>query len=72
MLAITPKQTRRLMRLLHLAVAVVAGLVIYLPLIPAETARLVLAVGVIPLLALSGVGLWQQARLRRLISGRPA
>lgn len=61
---------RRAVRLLHVAAAFALGTFLYSPLIDATWAARVLQVGVFPAMALSGVVMWQQARLRRLLAGR--
>lgn len=70
MAAMSMKRLRAGLRATHVVVAVVLAVCVYaVPLVSAQTARTVVAVG-IPLLALSGIGLWRQAALRRLMNGR--
>ena len=61
---------RRAVRLLHIAAACALGTYLYSPLIDAIWAARVLQIGVFPAMALSGVAMWQQARLRRLLGAR--
>lgn len=66
-----PRSVRRLSRAIHLVLAALGGVAVYArPLLEATTARNVLAFVVFPLLALSGVVMWQQAALRRRFTGR--
>ena len=59
------KQIRDLQRVIHLATALALGACIYLPLgTPPQVAAL-LKFGVIPVLAVSGLLMWQWTRLRR-------
>lgn len=71
-MTLTPRQTRQALRGLHIAVGVLAVVVTYLPLVPADVARLVLAAAVMPLLGLSGAGMATQARLRKALRSRRA
>ena len=57
-------------RLLHIAAACALGTYLYSPLIDATWAARVLQIGVFPAMALSGLAMWQQARLRRWLGGR--
>lgn len=69
----TRRQFRTMTRAIHLIAAAVAAFVVYAPaVVSADTARTVLAFVVIPLLSLSGLVVWQQARLRRLFKGSSA
>lgn len=61
---------RRVVRLLHLAAACALGTYLYSPLIDATWAARVLQVGVFPAMAVSGLVMWQQARLRRWLGAR--
>lgn len=67
---ISQHRLRSLTRTIHLVAALVAVVAVYLPVWSADTARLVLAAVVLPLLALSGLVLWQQARVRRILRSR--
>lgn len=63
-------QLRKLLRAVHVIAAVVAALAVYVPVIPADASRLVLAAVVVPLLALSGLLMAKQATIRRFFSRR--
>jgi hypothetical protein len=62
----TPRSTRALLRTVHLALGLCVGAVIYLP--PGWTEQLRLALGllVVPTVAVTGLAMWQQPRLRRI------
>ncbi len=64
------RRTRQAIRVLHLAIGVALGLLVYLPVSWSGGLKTVLMVAGLPLAVLSGVLLWQQGRLRRLL-GRP-
>lgn len=61
---------RRAVRLLHITAACALGTYLYSPLIDVTWAARVLQIGVFPAMALSGLAMWQQARLRRWLGGR--
>jgi high-affinity Fe2+/Pb2+ permease len=61
---------RRAVRLLHVAAACALGTYLYSPLIDATWAARVLQIGVFPAMAVSGLAMWQQARLRRWLGAR--
>lgn len=62
----TPRSQRTLLRVLHLVLGACVGAVIYLPPTWVELLRLALGIVVVPALALTGLLMWQQARVRRL------
>lgn len=65
-----PRTWRTTLRAAHLAIAAIAGAAVYaLPLVSAEAARVVVIVA-IPLLMLTGLGLWKQAQLRKALARR--
>lgn len=66
----SPAKLRAIVRSVHVAIAAIAALAIYVPQVPAETARLVLAAGALPLMALSGLFMAKQAALSRLVGRR--
>lgn len=68
----SPARQRRLLRLVHLAGAGVVGTVVYAPDPVADALRPWAQVVVVPALTLTGVALWQQARLRRAWRGAVA
>ena len=71
-----PRQVRRVMRAVHLLAAIGSAFLVYAgPLVSANTARDVLAFAIVPALLVSGLVMWQQAALRKLLgrrSGRSA
>lgn len=62
-----PRALRRLILSAHLVLGAVLGAVVYLPAAWTEPLRLLLGVLVVPGSALTGLVLWQGARLRRLL-----
>lgn len=64
-----PGQIRQLLRAVHLVLAVVAGIAIYAPVVPDQSARLTVAIAV-PILAITGVAMWKQAKLHALLKRR--
>ena len=66
----TPRTILLLLRSGHVALGVILGTAVYLPTAWAEPLRPLLAVAVVPVLAVTGLAMWQQARLRRLLSSR--
>lgn len=67
-----PAALRRVLRVLHLLTAAAIGTYLYSPLIDAAWAAAALQWGVFPLMAASGLAMWQQARLARALGGRRA
>jgi hypothetical protein len=63
----SPRRQRSALRATHLAVGLLLGTSVYLPVHyeVAEWLRLFLAVLGVPLVTLTGVWMWQQARVRR-------
>jgi formate hydrogenlyase subunit 3/multisubunit Na+/H+ antiporter MnhD subunit len=66
------RRVRALLRALHLAVGVLLAVYVYLPeTFPGrEAARWFLMVGGIPLIGLSGLVIWKQAAIGRLLTRR--
>ncbi|QIK73653.1 hypothetical protein G7070_17020 [Propioniciclava coleopterorum] len=62
----TPRTVRTLLRFLHLALGACVAASLYLPLAWVSPLRPALGIAVVPLVVLTGLALWQQARLRRL------
>ena len=60
------KMTRTILRSTHLVMAFLIGLFIYSPARENETFVLLVQVAVVPAALLTGVWMWQQARVRRL------
>jgi hypothetical protein len=67
----SPARRRAIARWIHLAAAALLGTFVYAPAIVADPLRLLLQVVVIPAATLTGVYLWKQAAIRRLLR-RPA
>ena len=68
------KRTRDRQRVAHLLTGALVIIYIYLPLSPDSPVQAGVRWVVLPLLALSGIGMWQWPRLRRLArqrAGRP-
>jgi hypothetical protein len=62
----TPSSVRKLVRTVHLVVAVALGTYVYVPpSVPTGLLRDALMYVGVPLATLSGLYLWQQARVRR-------
>lgn len=68
-MGLTGRQQRNVLRVVHLVLAAVLGVYLYSPLGDVSVVRLSLQVVVFPLFVISGVWMWQQARVRRLLSG---
>ena len=68
----TNKQTRDVQRWVHLGFAVALAVYVYSPWTADPTFALAMKAVVFPVLALSGVALWQWTRLRKRLSGSPA
>ncbi|MBE1878336.1 hypothetical protein [Myceligenerans pegani] len=64
----TPRATRTAIRAIHVALGLCVGAVVYAPATWIDPLRGALGAVVVPLLVVTGVTLWQQARLRRLVS----
>lgn len=62
----TPRSVRILLRLLHLTLGACVAASLYLPLAWVAPFRPALGIAVAPLVVVTGLALWQQARLRRL------
>jgi hypothetical protein len=64
----TPRRIRFLARSVHLLAAAALGLHVYGPLHMGEALRPALQFVLFPLVALTGIALWKQAQIRRLLS----
>jgi hypothetical protein len=66
------KNLRNAIRIVHLIAAATLGMYFYSPLAGNETLRLIIQFGTLPSIVLTGVSLWQQAYLNKLLkrSGR--
>ena len=60
------KTTRTILRWTHLVVGFLIGVFVYTPAHGNETFVLLMQAAVIPVVTLTGLWMWQQARLRRL------
>lgn len=68
----TPRRTRTIARTVHLLAALMLGTFVYAPAEYVEPARLLLQVVAVPAGTITGVLIWKQAALRRLLVRRPA
>lgn len=64
----SPRNTRLLLRIVHIALGVCLAFVIYAPTSWTEPLRLLLGGVVVPLVLFSGLAMWQQGRLRRMLT----
>lgn len=64
---VSNKQIRDIQRITHLVAALVLALYVYLPLGSVPLLTTVLQFGVLPLLAATGMLMWQWTRLRKLL-----
>ncbi len=55
---------------MHLVLGLLVGAVVYLPVSWTEPLRLMLGVAVVPGVVVTGLLMWQQTRLRRLLRPR--
>lgn len=67
-----PISTRRLLRWFHIAGSLALGTYVYSPWGSDRTFHAVVAYGILPAMGLSGLWMWQQARLGRLLGQRVA
>lgn len=61
------KQLRRISRWIHIVGSILLGIYIYSPWSRYVAFSRVIQIGVIPVLALSGIAMWQQARTLQLL-----
>ncbi|HSL27763.1 MAG TPA: hypothetical protein VK900_01080 [Anaerolineales bacterium] len=61
------KNLRNLIRIVHLFAAATLGMYFYSPIASDETLRLIIQFGTLPGMLLTGVALWQQAYLNKLL-----
>lgn len=66
----SPKSWRNLMRASHLVVGAVAAVAVYAVGVVSATSARIMVMVAIPLLLLTGLGLWKQAQLRRAFRSR--
>ena len=62
------KKLRSVIRIIHLIAAATFGMYFYSPIAGDETLRLIIQFVTLPSIALTGVALWQQAYLNKLIN----
>ena len=62
------KNLRNLIRIIHLIAAATLGLYFYSPIAGDETLRLIIQFGTLPSIVLTGITLWQQAYLNKLLN----
>ena len=62
------KNLRNVIRIVHLIAAAVFGMYFYSPIAGDETLRLVIQFVTLPSIVLTGLALWQQAYLNKLLS----
>ena len=62
------KNFRNVIRIVHLIAAAVFGMYFYSPIAGDETLRLVIQFVTLPSIVLTGLALWQQAYLNKLLS----
>lgn len=65
----TPTRARTLMRTVHITLGLCLGAFVYLPTAWTDPLKAVLGLAIVPLVVVSGVAMWQQARLRRMLRG---
>jgi hypothetical protein len=65
-MSISNKQLRLILRYTHLAAGILIILFVYSPLGNVPAFELVVQIALIPIVVLSGIWIWQQARVRRL------
>jgi len=62
------KNLRNVIRIIHLIAAAIFGMYFYSPIAGDETLRLIIQFVTLPSIALTGVALWQQAYLNKLLN----
>ena len=62
------KNLRNAIRIIHLIAAATLGLYFYSPIAGDETLRLIIQFGTLPSIVLTGIALWQQAYLNKLLN----
>jgi hypothetical protein len=62
------KNLRNVIRIIHLTAAATLGMYFYSPLAGDETLRLIIQFVTLPGLVLTGIALWQQAYLNKLLN----
>jgi len=67
-MSISNKQLRLTLRYTHLAAGILVGLFVYSPLGDVPAFELLVQIALIPIVVLSGIWIWQQARVKRLFT----
>ena len=62
------KNLRNAIRIIHLIAAATLGMYFYSPIAGDETLRLIIQFGTLPSIVLTGIALWQQAYLNKLLN----
>ena len=62
------KNLRNIIRIIHIIGAITLGMYFYSPMAGDETLRLIIQFGTLPGIALTGLALWQQAYLNKLLN----
>ena len=62
------KNLRNVIRIIHLIAAAIFGMYFYSPIAGDETLRFIIQFVTLPSIALTGVALWQQAYLNKLLN----
>lgn len=64
--------TRVLVRAIHVLLGALVAMIVYLPTAWSDPIRLAVGLVVVPAVVLTGIVLWQQGRIRRLLGRRRA
>ena len=67
-MSISNKQLRLILRYTHLAAGILIGLFVYSPLGDVPAFEVLVQIALIPIVVLTGIWIWQQARVRRLFA----
>ena len=62
------KNLRNVIRIIHLIAAATLGMYFYSPIAGDETLRLIIQFVTLPSIVLTGIALWQQAHLNKLLN----
>ena len=65
------KNLRNVIRIIHLIAAATLGMYFYSPIAGDETLRLIIQLVTLPSIVLTGIALWQQAYLNKLLKRTP-
>ena len=67
-MSISNKQLRRILRYTHLAAGILIILFVYSPLGDIPAFELLVQIALVPVVVLTGISIWQQARVRSLFA----